>query len=102
MTLICKFVSRKNQGDKVIVFDRGGLLWVFNFHPVQSFADYRIGTDLKGPLKAVLCSDGADFMGHARIDLSVEYHTHDEVWDDRANWLQVYIPCRTALVLAPK
>ena len=26
-------VSRKHDNDKVIVFERGGLLWIFNFHP---------------------------------------------------------------------
>lgn len=29
------YVSRKNEGDKLIVFDRGGLLWIFNFHPTK-------------------------------------------------------------------
>lgn len=27
------YVSRKHDGDKVFVFERGGLLWIFNFHP---------------------------------------------------------------------
>lgn len=29
------YVSRKNEGDKLIAFERGGLLWVFNFHPTK-------------------------------------------------------------------
>ena len=29
------YVSRKHDGDKLIVFERGGLLWIFNFHPTQ-------------------------------------------------------------------
>ena len=28
-------VSRKHDRDKLIVFERGGLLWIFNFHPTQ-------------------------------------------------------------------
>lgn len=28
-------VSRKHDGDKVIIFERGGLLWLFNFHPTK-------------------------------------------------------------------
>ena len=28
-------VSRKHDGDKLIVFERGGLLWIFNFNPTQ-------------------------------------------------------------------
>ena len=27
------YVSRKNEGDKLMAFERGGLLWIFNFHP---------------------------------------------------------------------
>ena len=29
------YVSRKHEGDKLIAFERGGLLWVFNFHPTE-------------------------------------------------------------------
>jgi 1,4-alpha-glucan branching enzyme len=32
-------VSRKNEGDKVMVFERGGLLWIFNFHPTKVCVD---------------------------------------------------------------
>lgn len=29
------YVSRKHDGDKLFAFERGGLLWVFNFHPTK-------------------------------------------------------------------
>ncbi len=32
-------VSRKHDGDKLIVFERGGLLWIFNFHPTKVSRD---------------------------------------------------------------
>ena len=34
------YVSLKHDGDKVIAFERAGLLWIFNFHPSSSFTDY--------------------------------------------------------------
>lgn len=37
------FVNLKHETDKVIAFERAGLLFAFNFHPSQSFTDYRIG-----------------------------------------------------------
>ncbi|KAJ3331317.1 alpha-1,4-glucan branching enzyme [Blyttiomyces sp. JEL0837] len=43
-----QFVSLKNEGDKVVVFERGNLLWIFNFHHSQSFTDYRVATPWKG------------------------------------------------------
>lgn len=42
------YISRKNQGDKVIVFERSTCLFIFNFHPSQSFVDYKIGVQEAG------------------------------------------------------
>lgn len=30
------YISLKHEGDKVIVFERAGLLWIFNFHTTVS------------------------------------------------------------------
>ncbi|KAI9547977.1 hypothetical protein NQZ68_012994, partial [Dissostichus eleginoides] len=35
------FVSAKHEEDKVIVFERGRVLFIFNFNPSKSFQDYR-------------------------------------------------------------
>lgn len=35
-----QFVSRQNDADKVIVFERGPLLFVFNFHSSKSYEHY--------------------------------------------------------------
>ena len=37
------YISLKHESDKMIVFERAGLIFIFNFNPTQSFADYRIG-----------------------------------------------------------
>lgn len=37
-------VSLSHEDDKIIVFERGPLLFIFNFHPTKSFKDYRVGT----------------------------------------------------------
>lgn len=36
------FVSWKHEADKVIVFERARVLFVFNFHPSNSFTDYKV------------------------------------------------------------
>ena len=41
-------MSRKDQGDKVIVFERAGVVFCFNFHPTKSFTDYKIGVHEPG------------------------------------------------------
>jgi len=93
------YVSLKNESDKVIVFERAGLVFVFNFHPTKSFTDYRIGVDVPGEYKVILSSDEKKFGGHERIDLNGRYFTTPMEWNGRNNWLQVYTPCRTVLVL---
>ncbi|GAA5999910.1 1,4-alpha-glucan branching enzyme [Rhodotorula paludigena] len=94
------YISLKHEGDKVVVFERGDLLWIFNFHPSSSFSDYRVGTDWAGEYRVVLSSDDAEFGGHARVDKSVRHFTTPMEWNGRKNWLQVYIPSRTVIVLA--
>ncbi|KAI0207444.1 1,4-alpha-glucan-branching enzyme [Lamellibrachia satsuma] len=93
------YVSRKHNGDKVVVFERAGLIFLFNLHPSQSFTDYRVGVEAAGTYKIVLDSDAEEFGGFKRLDHSIEFETVPERWDERANYLMVYLPSRTTFVL---
>uniref|UniRef100_A0A3Q3VVG0 1,4-alpha-glucan branching enzyme n=1 Tax=Mola mola TaxID=94237 RepID=A0A3Q3VVG0_MOLML len=42
------FVSARHEEDKVIVFDRANVLFIFNFHPTKSFQDYRVAVEAPG------------------------------------------------------
>lgn len=95
-----QYVSLKHESDKVVVYEKGSLLFVFNFHHSNSYTDYRIGAEFAGVYKIVLDTDSKDFGGHGRVDPNCEYHTTDFGWNGRKNFIQVYIPSRTALVLA--
>lgn len=92
------YISLKHEGDKVIVFERGGLVFVFNFNSRESFSDYRIGVDAPGTYKVVLNSDAKEVGGLSRIDESTRYFTTPMEWNGRRNWTHIYIPTRTALV----
>ncbi|QRV91091.1 alpha-amylase [Ceratobasidium sp. AG-Ba] len=94
------YVSLKHEGDKVIVYERAGLVFVFNFHPTNSFADYRIGVEEEGEYRPVLSSDEKRFAGQDRIDMNGKHFTTPLGWNNRRNWMHVYIPSRTCLVLA--
>ncbi|KAG9742572.1 putative 1,4-glycogen branching enzyme, partial [Aureobasidium melanogenum] len=94
------YISLKNESDKVIVFERAGLLWIFNFHPSDSFTDYRVGVEQAGTYRIILNSDSPSFGGLGRVDESTRFFTTDMAWNNRKNFLQVYIPTRTAIVLA--
>ncbi|KAF1833141.1 alpha-glucan branching enzyme [Decorospora gaudefroyi] len=69
------YVSLKHEGDKVIVFERAGLLWIFNFHPQESFTDYRVGVEQEGTYRIVLNSDSKAFGGHGNVDESTRFFT---------------------------
>lgn len=86
----------------MIVFERAGLLFIFNFHPTKSFADYRVGVEEAGEYGVALSSDEKRFGGFDRIDLKGTYITTDLEWHNRKNFVQVYVPLRTCLVLAKK
>lgn len=92
------YISLKHEVDKVIVFERAGLVFVFNFHPSQSFADYRIGIEVSGTYRIVLNTDSKEAGGFNRVDENTRFFTTPMEWNGRKNWTQVYIPCRTAMV----
>ncbi|TFK55591.1 glycoside hydrolase [Heliocybe sulcata] len=94
------YVSLKHEGDKVIVFERAGLVFVFNFHPTNSFSDYRIGVEEAGEYHVALTSDEKKFGGFDNVDVNSKYFTTAMEWNGRKNWMHVYVPSRTCLVLA--
>lgn len=95
------YVSLKNESDKVIAFERAGLLFVFNFNPTQSFVDYRFGVDKPGTYRIVLDTDDKNYGGFERVDHeTTRCVTTPMEWNNRSNFLQLYVPSRTALILA--
>eukprot|EP01103_Thecamoeba_quadrilineata_P000087 TRINITY_DN10067_c0_g1_i1.p1 TRINITY_DN10067_c0_g1~~TRINITY_DN10067_c0_g1_i1.p1 ORF type:complete len:731 (+),score=131.59 TRINITY_DN10067_c0_g1_i1:108-2195(+) len=95
------YVSTKHEDEKIIVFERAGLLFIFNFHPTRSYTDYRVGVQKPGKYVTVLDSDALEFGGHKRINHEVPHFTQPKPFATREHSIQVYIPNRVALVLAP-
>ncbi|VDL89931.1 unnamed protein product, partial [Schistocephalus solidus] len=96
------YVSRKHNDDKVIAYERAGLLFIFNFHPHKSYTDYRIGVDRPGTYCILLNSDRKEFGGFDRIDETVDMPANDEPWDNRRGSIFVYLPSRVCLALTLK
>ncbi|CAG2100429.1 unnamed protein product [Medioppia subpectinata] len=94
------WVSTKHQEDKVVVFERNGALFVFNFHHEKSFPDYRVGCHDSGVYQVALNSDEQRFGGHDRVSMETRFHTSGQEFNGRRDSLLVYIPSRVALVLA--
>lgn len=94
------YVSWKHESDKVVVFERGGVVFVINMHPTKSFPDYRIGVHQPGVYKIVLNSDDPIFGGHSRLQPETEFFSEPHAYAGRDNSLLVYIPSRVGIVLA--
>ncbi|KAL5060200.1 hypothetical protein RYX36_031804 [Vicia faba] len=100
MTSEHQYISRKNEGDRVIIFERDNLVFVFNFHWTNSYSDYKVGCLKPGKYKIVLDSDDTLFGGFNRLNHTAEYFTSEGWYDDRPRSFLVYAPCRTAVVYA--
>ena len=95
------YVSLKHEVDKVIVFERAGLLFVFNFHPTNSFVDYRVGVEEPGEYGIVLSSDEKRFGGFENVKLDGTFFTTPMEWNNRKNFLQVCpLPSFVLLVIS--
>jgi 1,4-alpha-glucan branching enzyme len=88
-----------NEGDKVIAYERGGLVFVLNFHPDKSFTDYPVDVS-PGKFRLVLNTDAPEFGGHGIIQGEQIYQSFvfNDGENDR-NQINIYIPSRTGFVL---
>ena len=90
-----------NDGDKVLAFWRDGLVYVFNFNATESFTDYGIMVPPGKRFRLVLDTDETRFGGQGRIKPRQVFTPEPVVRDDeRIDYIRLYLPARTALVLA--
>ncbi|MGM9724594.1 MAG: alpha amylase C-terminal domain-containing protein [Prevotella sp.] len=89
-----------NDGDQVLAFMRGDLIFVFNFNPTRSFTDYGFLVPT-GSYEVVLNTDSIDFGGNGLADDTMAHLTNfDELYvKDHKEWLKLYLPARSAVVL---
>ncbi|KAG6402412.1 hypothetical protein SASPL_134605 [Salvia splendens] len=101
-----QFVSSTDDADKIIVFERGDLVFVFNFHPENTYEGYKVGCDLPGKYRVALDSDAWDFGGPGRVAHDSDHFTSPEGvpgvpetnFNNRPNSFKVLSPPRTCVV----
>ena len=71
-------VSTADDNRKIIVFERGDLLFVFNLNPTQDFEGLEIGVPKPGKYVCVLDTDEGQFGGRNRVDKGTEHFTSPE------------------------
>ena len=89
-----------NEPDKVLAFERGGLLFAFNFHPTASYTGYGVMVPPASSWRHLLDTDEPRFGGQGRIERGALYSP--ELVPDRGELVQqirLYLPARTGVVL---
>eukprot|EP00923_Selenidium_pygospionis_P054163 GHVN01094347.1.p1 GENE.GHVN01094347.1~~GHVN01094347.1.p1 ORF type:complete len:1269 (-),score=245.04 GHVN01094347.1:175-3981(-) len=98
-----QFVVKVDNEDKVVAFERGPCLFIFNFHPTKSFEGYQVGWQQRNKSLVAFDTDEGRFGGYDRLTTG-----HDTPFpalsgcDGRSHSVKVYLPCRTAMVLISK
>ncbi len=89
-----------NDGDQVLAYKRGDLIFVFNFSPTRSYTDYGFLVPT-GSYDVVLNTDAKEFGGNGFADDSMTHLTNYDVLyvGDKKEWLKLYLPARSAVVL---
>lgn len=89
-----------NDGDQILAYMRGNLIFVFNFSPTRSFTDYGFLVPT-GSYDVVLNTDAKKFGGNGLSDDSITHLTnYDPAYvSEHKEWLKLYIPARSAVVL---
>ena len=91
-----------HEDDKVLVYRRGPLVFAFNFHPTQSYPDYRIPVPDPADYALVLDTDEPKFEGFGRVAAGMVYPRENVPSHNRAQSIRLYLPNRSAQVLAPE
>lgn len=93
------YLKKLDEGDKVIAFERGGLLFVFNFSPTQDYRDYAIPVSEGTDYYILFTSDDGRYGGYDRID-------HDPksafMPGMDGNFVRLHLAPRTCMVLRPQ
>ena len=86
---------------KVIAFKRTDLIFVFNFNPNQSLADYRFEAP-PGKYRMILDCDAPKYGGYGRLDpLQAHFTILNSIGGKNQNLLSLYLPARSAFALCP-
>jgi len=84
-----------DEQNKTVAFERNNLIFLFNFHPVNSVPDYKFPVPKPGEYRLILSTDDVRFGGHGRVDPNVRYIAK---YDNGTIKLSVYNTNRTAQV----
>ena len=87
-----------DNGAKTLVYKKGGAVFAFNFHPVNSYEGIFLKMPEQGEYEVTMSTDDFCFGGQGRI-----YHqSYTTVERDGKPGILLYLPSRTAVILKKK
>ncbi|PON41198.1 Glycoside hydrolase [Parasponia andersonii] len=92
-------IHHVNDTTMVIAYTRGPLLFLFNFHPTESYEGYRVGVEEAGEYQLILNTDEITYGGQGLVkDHQYLRKTISKRVDGLRSCLEVTLPSRTAQV----
>jgi 1,4-alpha-glucan branching enzyme len=88
-----------DQKKKIIAFRKKDFVFVFNFHPTESYADFELPLHEDGCFQTILDTDEPRFGGQGRISHKVCHETYLLKMNREFRGISLYLPSRTAIVL---
>ena len=88
----CLYIDKEKQ---VLVYERNGYVFAFNFSPTNSYEGYRIPTVKRGKYKAILTTDEIKFGGYGRV--STDYIYSATAKKNEQPYFLTYLPARTGV-----
>jgi len=88
-----------DQDRKIIAFKKKDFVFLFNFHPSESYSAFELPIHSDGSFQVVLDTDEERFGGHKRISREITYKTDALAMNNDYTGIVIYSPCRTAIVL---
>lgn len=101
MSAAHQHVSSADDARKLLVFERGPLVFVFNFHTNETYEGLEIGVGEPGKYQLVLDTDAGEFGGASRCGFGVDHFTTPDGPPSWVGpWEQTPRPCKM-FVLSP-
>jgi len=88
-----------DQNRKIIAFRKKDYIFIFNFHPTNSYAGFELPVHETASFQVVLDTDEERFGGHMRISHNTIYVSDPLSGFPGSAGIVVYSPSRTAMVL---
>ncbi len=90
-----------HEDTRQLAFRRGPLVFLFNFHPTESFVSLRVPVPQPSDYRVILDTDAAEFGGAGLLAVPTQYPWQQVPMYSRDQSIQIYLPARSAQVLAP-